>query len=53
MNINSLVEELILLDEIAGELSDEDNARVDARRVALKQQIQELQKDPKVDRVFD
>lgn len=46
MNIDSLVEELILLDEIAGELSDEDNARVDARRMALKQQIQELQKDP-------
>lgn len=46
MDVHALMEELILLDEIAGELSDEDNARVDARRVALKQQILELQKEP-------
>lgn len=37
--INSLYEQIIHLDEIAGELDPETNARVDAERVALKQQI--------------
>ena len=37
--INSLYEQIIYLDEIAGEMDPETNARVDAKRVALKQQI--------------
>ena len=37
--INSLYEQIIYLDEIAGELDPETNARVDAERVALKQRI--------------
>jgi hypothetical protein len=37
--LNDLMEELIYLDEIAGELDPETNARIDAERVALKQRI--------------
>ena len=37
--INDLYEQIIYLDEIAGELDPETNARVDAERVALKQRI--------------
>jgi hypothetical protein len=36
------MEELIHLDEIAGELSDEDNARVDQRRRELAEKIRQL-----------
>ena len=37
--INSLYEQIIYLDEIAGQLDPETNARIDAERVALKQRI--------------
>ena len=37
--INDLYEQIIYLDEIAGQLDPETNARVDAERVALKQRI--------------
>ena len=37
--VNALYEQIIHLDEIAGELDPESNARIDAERVALKQQI--------------
>ena len=37
--IDNLYEQIIYLDEIAGELDPETNARTDAKRVALKQQI--------------
>ena len=37
--INTLYEQIIHLDEIAGELDPESNARIDAQRVALKQRI--------------
>jgi ABC-type dipeptide/oligopeptide/nickel transport system ATPase subunit len=37
--INSLYEQIIHLDEIAGQLDTETNARIDAERVALKQRI--------------
>ena len=37
--IISLYEQIIYLDEIAGELDPETNARIDAKRVALKQRI--------------
>ena len=37
--INSLYEQIIYLDEIAGQLDPESNARTDAQRVALKQRI--------------
>lgn len=40
--IDSLMEELFYLDEIAGELSPEDNARIEARRTEIKQEIKEL-----------
>ena len=43
MELNELYEELILLDEIAGELDPESNAKIDARRAEIKQEIQELQ----------
>ena len=39
---NQLMEELIHLDEIAGTLDPESNDKIQARRVALKQQILEL-----------
>jgi hypothetical protein len=37
--INSLYEQIIHLDEIAGQLDPETNARIDAERVVLKQRI--------------
>ena len=37
--IDNLYEQIIYLDEIAGVLDPETNARTDAKRVALKQQI--------------
>ena len=37
--INDLYERIINLDEIAGQLDPETNARIDAERVALKQRI--------------
>jgi len=37
--IIGLYEQIIYLDEIAGELDPETNARIDAKRVALKQRI--------------
>lgn len=40
--VNQLIEECIYLDEIAGQLDPETNARVDARRVAIKQQVEIL-----------
>jgi ABC-type transport system involved in cytochrome bd biosynthesis fused ATPase/permease subunit len=36
-------EQLILLDEIAGELDEESNHRIDIQRNQLKQQIKELE----------
>lgn len=41
--IDALYEELIYLDEIAGELDPESNARIDARRAEIKQEIRDLQ----------
>lgn len=41
--LESLYEELILLDEIAGELSPEDNAANDTRRAELVREINELE----------
>ena len=41
--LDGLYEELIMLDEIAGELDDESNVRVDARRAELKQEIKKLE----------
>lgn len=41
--INSLYEELIMLDEIAGELDDESNARIAARRAEIKAEILRLE----------
>ena len=38
-DVNSLIEELIMLDEIAGELDPETNERIDQRRKELKEQI--------------
>ena len=40
--IDTLMEELFYLDEIAGELSPEDNARIEARRTEIKQEIKDL-----------
>lgn len=49
--IDNLMEELIYLDEVAGELDPDTNARIERERVALKQQIIELEKQfPEVDR---
>lgn len=39
----ALKDSLIHLDEIAGELDDESNARIDAQRKALKQEILALE----------
>lgn len=38
-----LYEELFYLDEIAGELSPEENARTDARRNEIKQEIKDME----------
>lgn len=40
--IDNLYEELVYLDEIAGELDPETNAKVDARRAEIKLEIMEL-----------
>lgn len=40
MNINDMMEELIQLDEIAGEMDEETNRRIDARRAELKSAIE-------------
>lgn len=40
MNINDMMEELIQLDEIAGEMDEETNRRIDARRDELKSAIE-------------
>jgi hypothetical protein len=37
--IDSLYEELIHLDEIAGELDTESNRKIDARRAQIKQEL--------------
>lgn len=39
----ALYEELIHLDEIAGELDPETNAKIDARRTELKREINEVE----------
>jgi hypothetical protein len=41
--LDVLYNELIHLDEIAGELDEESNARIDAQRQKLAEQIQELE----------
>jgi hypothetical protein len=41
--INDLMEELIYLDEIAGELDAESNSKIEARRAEIKQEIKEIQ----------
>lgn len=41
--LNNLYEELIYLDEIAGELDPESNIRIDLRRVELKREIKEVE----------
>lgn len=43
--IVSLMEELIMLDEIAGELDPESNARIDEQRKELKRKIIELESE--------
>ena len=43
--IVSLIEELIMLDEIAGELDPESNARIDQQRKELKAKIIELESE--------
>ena len=40
--IENLYEELISLDEIAGEMDPESNAKIDARRAQIKQELIEL-----------
>jgi hypothetical protein len=42
--INDLMEELIYLDEIAGELDTESNAEINRRRNEIKQEISEISK---------
>jgi hypothetical protein len=42
--ICELYEELVHLDEIAGELDPESNAKIDARRQEIKGEIKELEK---------
>lgn len=42
--LNSFYEELIYLDEIAGELDPDSNARINARRQQLVQEIKNLEK---------
>lgn len=50
MDLRSLYEQLIHLDEIAGQLDPETNARIEQQRVALKQQIREIEEDIGVDK---
>lgn len=40
--IESLYEELIHLDEIAGELDAESNRKIDTRRTQIKQELRDL-----------
>ena len=40
--INDLYEELVYLDEIAGELDPETNAKIDARRKEILEEIKDL-----------
>lgn len=42
-DISSLYEELIYLDEVAGELDPESNAKIDAQRQLLVAKIKELE----------
>jgi ABC-type phosphate transport system ATPase subunit len=42
--LHALYEEVIHLDEIAGELDPESNARIDARRKEIVAQIREIEK---------
>jgi hypothetical protein len=41
--VNDLYEQLIFLDEIAGELDEESNARTNAMRAQLIQQIRDIE----------
>jgi hypothetical protein len=41
--VNELMEELIYLDEIAGELDAESNNKIEARRAEIKAEIKEIQ----------
>lgn len=41
--LDALYEELVYLDEIAGELDPESNAKTDSRRAALKAEIAEVE----------
>ena len=43
IGVEDLIEQLIMLDEIAGELDPESNQRIDQQRQQLKQQINELE----------
>lgn len=43
--ISDLMEELILLDEVAGELDDDSNAINDRRRAELIKQIKEIEQN--------
>lgn len=43
--LDALFEELIMLDEIAGELDPNTNARVDERRREIRNEIQRLRND--------
>lgn len=45
MDIHNLYEELISLDEIAGELDEESNRKIDARRAELVAQIKQIEQD--------
>lgn len=45
--LDALFEELILLDEVAGQLSPADNARIDQRRREVREQINELREQLK------
>ncbi len=45
--LDSLYEELVHLDEMAGQLDPETNANIEARRVAVKQQILEIENNHK------
>ena len=43
IGVEDLIEQLIMLDEIAGELDPESNQQIDQQRQLLKQQIKELE----------
>jgi hypothetical protein len=44
--INAIYEELIYLDEIAGELDPSSNAKIEARRSQLIEELRILENDP-------